>query len=162
MNASATILIASAISAIVAMAVVALQYSLERRKQTLAERADRLGDFLSASYAVARGIEEIAIAASKNKIRTEADVRSAIQDRLNNSLTLLRLFEDSEVVAAATYIERELTRMNRIALSQAWSREAWRGQRSEPYSEELPSPDLSLEAIFGTTDRPGYTERPDR
>jgi hypothetical protein len=101
-DASAAVLIGSLISAIVAMAVVALQYSLERRRQSLAERAQRLGDFLASSYSVASGIEEIARAGSKDKHQVEAAVRSSVEDRLNNSLTRLRLFEDADVVVAAT------------------------------------------------------------
>ena len=130
-NEASAVLIGSAISAIVAMVVVALQNSLERRRQSLADRADRLGDFLSATYAVSSGIEEVAIAAPKSKFHMEADVRSAAQDRLNNSLTRLRLFEDADVVTTATYLERELTRINSLARNQQWARDAWRMQRSE-------------------------------
>jgi hypothetical protein len=131
MNTSAAVLIGSAISAIVAMAVVAFQYSLERRKQSLAERAERLGDFLASSYAVAVGIEEIAGEPIEHKTRVEAKVRSSVEDRLNSCLTRLRLFEDADVVAAATYLERELTRITDVARDQVWSRAAWRDQRSE-------------------------------
>lgn len=113
------------------MAVVTLQYSLERRKQSLAQRADRLGDFLAATYAAARGIEEIAIAPSGDKARAEVDMRSAAQDRLNDSLTRLRLFEDAETVASATRLERELTRLIRVAQEVEFSRKEWRGQRSD-------------------------------
>jgi hypothetical protein len=128
---TSAVLIGSAISAIVAMVVVALQSSLERRRQSLADRADRLGDFLSATYAVSSGIEEVAIAAPKSKLHMEADARSAAQDRLNNSLTRLRLFEDADVVTTATYLERELTRINNLARNQQWTRDAWRTQRTE-------------------------------
>lgn len=131
MNTAAAVLIGSAISAIVAMVVVALQYSLERRRHSLAERAERLGEFLAASYAVAVGIGEIAIAPLKDKIQVEADARSALEDRLNRCLTKVRLFEDADVVAAATYMERELTRITGIANSQVSSRAQWRRQRSE-------------------------------
>lgn len=131
MNSSAAVLVGSALSAIVAMVVVALQHSLERRRQSLAERADRLGDFLASSYAVSVGIEEIARASLDDKAQVEVDMRSALQDRLNISLTRLRLFEEANVVAAATYLERELTRITVLARVQVWSRVEWRGQRTE-------------------------------
>jgi hypothetical protein len=126
MNTSAAVLIGSAISAIVAMAVVTLQYSFERRKQSVADRADRFGEFLASSYAVAVGIEEVAIAPFRHKRRAEVDVRAAVEDRFNGCLTRLRLFEDADVVAAATYLERELTRLMGIARRRVWSREDWR------------------------------------
>jgi hypothetical protein len=131
MNSSAAVLVGSAVSAIVAMAVVALQYSLERRRQSLAERADRLGDFLASSYAVVSGIEAIAKAPLDDKAQVEAGIRSVLEDRLNTSLTRLRLFEEADVVAAATYLERELTRITGLARVQVWSRADWRDQRAE-------------------------------
>ena len=131
MNSSAAVLVGSAISAIVAMAVVALQYSLERRRQSIAERADRFGDFLASSYAVVAGIEAIARAPLDAKAQVEADMRSALQDRLNRSLTRLRLFEATDVVATATYLERELTRITDLARVQVWSQADWRDQRTE-------------------------------
>lgn len=130
MNASAAVLIGSAFSAIVAMGVVGFQYSLERRRQLLVDRAERLANFLASTFAVSAGIEQIAIASSKMKDQMESSVRSTVEDQLNRCLTRLRLFEDSDVVAAATYLERELTRIIGIAKSQVWSREHWRAQRS--------------------------------
>lgn len=126
MNTSAAVLIGSAISAIVAMAVVALQHSLERRKQSLAERAERLGEFLASSYAVAVGIEEVAIAPTGNKAAIEVNVRSIVEDRFNSCLTRLRLFEDADIVAAATYLEREMTRLMGAARDRVWPRGEWR------------------------------------
>lgn len=131
MDTSAAVLVGSVISAIVAMVVVALQYVLERRRQSVAERAGRLGDFLAASFATAVGIEEIARASMRNKSGAEAKVRSSIEDRLNSCLTRLRLFEEEDVVVAATYLERELTRITGLAREQVWSRAEWREQRSE-------------------------------
>jgi hypothetical protein len=130
MSSSAAILIGSAISAIVAVGVVGLQHSLERRRKSLADRAGRLGDFLAATFAVSAGIEQIATASSGNKGRVEAAVRLAAEDQLNRCLTSLRLLEDSDVVASATYLERELTRITGLAQAQVWSREDWRGQRA--------------------------------
>jgi hypothetical protein len=62
MNTSAAVLIGSAISAIVALAVVGFQHSLERRRQFNAERAERLGDFLASTFAVSTRIEQVATA----------------------------------------------------------------------------------------------------
>ncbi|MBM0239527.1 hypothetical protein JNW88_24570 [Micromonospora sp. ATA32] len=45
MTNSGTALLASSVSAVVAMVVVGLQHSLERRRQQRAERAERLGAF---------------------------------------------------------------------------------------------------------------------
>jgi hypothetical protein len=132
MTTSAAVLIGSAISAVVAMAVVTLQYSLERRKQSLAERTERLGEFLASSYAVAVGIEEVAIAPTKDKSRTEVGIRSTVADRFNSGLTRLRLFENAEVVAAATHLERELTRLMGVAREHAWSRQEWRDSVRPP------------------------------
>jgi hypothetical protein len=131
MNTSTAVLIGSVISAIVAMAVVTLQYSLERRRQSVADRAERLGEFLASSFAVSVGIGEIARASFEDKVRVEADVRSALEDRLNRAMTKVRLFEDEDVVAAATHLERELTRITGIARGQAWTRAEWRRQRSQ-------------------------------
>jgi hypothetical protein len=91
----------------------------------------RLGEFLASSFAVSVSIGEIAIASFEDKVRVETDVRSAQEDRLNKSMTKVRLFEDEDVVAAATYLERELTRITGIARSQVWSRAEWRRQRSQ-------------------------------
>jgi hypothetical protein len=52
----ATVLVGSALSAIVAVFVVSLRSSLERRDRLQMERAERLAGFLSASYAVAMAI----------------------------------------------------------------------------------------------------------
>lgn len=131
MNTSVAVLIGSVISAIVAMAVVTLQYSLERRRQSVADRAERLGEFLASSFAISVGIGEIARASFEDKVRVEADVRADLEDRLNRSLTKVRLFEDEDVVTAATYLERELTRITSVARSQVWSRVEWRRQRSQ-------------------------------
>lgn len=132
MTTSAAVLIGSAISAIVAMAVVTLQYSLERRKQSLAERAERLGEFLASSYTVAVGIEEVAAVPTEDKSQMEIDIRSKVEDRFNSCLTRLRLFEDADVVAAATYLERELTRLMGVAREQTWSRQEWRDSQRPP------------------------------
>ena len=101
MNTSAAVLIGSAISAIVAMVVVTLQHSLERQRQSISDRAERLGEFLASSFAVSTGIAEIAHANLENKGRVEADVRFTLEDRLNRSMTKVRLFEDEDIVAAA-------------------------------------------------------------
>jgi hypothetical protein len=106
MDTSVTVLVGSAISAVVAMGVVALQYMLERRRQSLVDRAERPGEFLSTSFAVSSGIEIVARAAPADKERREGDVRSDVEDRLNRSLTRLRLFEDEDLVLAATLMER--------------------------------------------------------
>jgi hypothetical protein len=131
MNTSAAVLIGSAISAIVALAVVGFQHSLERRRQFNAERAERLGDFLASTFAVSTRIEQVATAPTATKARAEEGIRSAVEDQLNRSLTRLRLFEDSEVVMAATYLERELTLMTIRARGRVWSRAEWRAQREE-------------------------------
>lgn len=113
------------------MAVVGLQYSLERQRQSLAERAERLGNFLASTFAVSVGVEQIAIAAAKDKARVEENIRSAVEDQLNRCLSELRLFEDADVVASATRLERKLTDIVAISRTRTWSREAWRAQRSE-------------------------------
>jgi hypothetical protein len=60
------------------------------------------------SFAASSGIEIVARASPADKERREGDVRSDVEDRLNRSLTRLRLFEDEDLALAATLMGREL------------------------------------------------------
>jgi hypothetical protein len=130
-NNSATALLASSISAVVAMAVVGLQHSLERRRQQRADRAERLGAFFAASHAVALSLGTLARAPLSEKERIEAGSLVELADRMNSRFAQVRLLEDREVMAAATLMDRELVRLTDEARTKQWSRADWREARAE-------------------------------
>jgi len=130
-NDAAAVLLGSSISAIVAMIVVGLQHSLERRRQERAERADRLGAFFAASHAVAIGIQTLARASVDDKVAVEANIRATLSDRFNSRLAQLRLLEDCDVVVAAAMIDRELMHQTDMARTVKWDDPEWRDTRNE-------------------------------
>ena len=130
MNDSAAVIVGASISALVAVGVVAFQFFLERSRQAQADRAARLHHFLASSFTVGTAIGQIAMADTHTKAQVEASMRSAHEDSLNQHFASLRLQEGTDVVEAATNIERELTRLTRIANSQKWQPTEWRPQRA--------------------------------
>jgi hypothetical protein len=110
MNGSSTALIASAISAVVALSVVALQSSIERNRGRRAERVERLAAFFADVPGVTIAIGGLARAPSDEKATAEGVLRERHADRLNFRLWQIRLLEEHEMVAAAVSIDRELVR----------------------------------------------------
>src|SRR5258705_1253881 len=92
-----TVLLASSISAVVAMVIVGLQHSLERRRQQRADRAERLGGVFAASHAVVLHLGTVARAPLPDKGRIEPDARD-LQDRLNAPFAHVRLLEYRAIV----------------------------------------------------------------
>ncbi len=136
MTGSGTALVASSISAVVAMAVVGLQYSLERRRQQRADRAQRLAAFFAATHAFVLYLGPLARAPLAKKEQILADARD-LEDRLSACFAQVRLLEDREIVDAATRLDRELVRLEGRAREKQWSRTDWREARaglSEPVS----------------------------
>lgn len=129
MTDATAVLLASAISAGVAMIVVGLQNSLERRRRERRDRIERLAAFFSAAHAVAIGIVSVALAPKPHKAETESEVRAALSDRYNSLFSQLRLQENEEVVLAASRIDAELVRLTESASSRQWSRAEWHPQR---------------------------------
>jgi hypothetical protein len=126
---SVTVLVASAISAVVALTVVALQSDFERRRQAYAARIERLANFFAAAHAVAIGIGSLARTEIGDKDATELRIREELADRFNTRFAQIRLLEDQELVDVATRLDRELVAQTELARSKQWSRADWRMTR---------------------------------
>jgi hypothetical protein len=128
-NSAAAVLIGSLLSAVVAIFIMGLQASLERRRRSHIDRTERLANFLSASYAAGTAIGALARAPIDEKRAADEAIRQAEEGPLNASLTRLHLLEEAEILQAATAIDRELTRLPGLAMEKQWTRDDWRHER---------------------------------
>ncbi|MCG5473027.1 hypothetical protein LADH09A_000911 [Micromonospora sp. LAH09] len=130
MGKSGTALLASSISAVVAMAVVWLQYSLERRRQQRADRAERLAGFFAASHALVLHLGNLARAPLDEKDQIEVKARD-LEDRINSRLAQVQLLEDRDIVDVARRLDGQLVHLARQARTKQWPRDDWREARAD-------------------------------
>jgi hypothetical protein len=84
-----------------------------------------------ASYATVLAIGALARAPMSSKDHVDEAICGAEEEALNASLTRLHLFEDDDILLAATEIDRELTRLPELARSKKWTRAEWRFKRNQ-------------------------------
>ena len=129
MDQAAAIVAASVISAVVALAVVTIQWRAEQRRLSRTERIKRLAAFVAESHAVIVAIGDLARAAAQEKTVVEERIRHRHADRINFRLAQIRLLEDIAIVEAAVALDRQLVVEADEARSRIWSRDEWRERR---------------------------------
>jgi len=129
MNQAAAVVAASVISAVVALAVVTIQWRHEQRRLSRTERVKHLAAFVAESHAVIVAIGDLARAADQEKAVVEERIRDQHADRFNSRLAQIRLLEDITIVEAAVALDRELVAETDAARSHIWSRDEWRERR---------------------------------
>ena len=130
MNGASAALVASAISAVVAMLVVTLQNILERRRQALKDRIERLAAFFADAHAIAIAHGSLARASMDEKGKVETQIREQLADRFNLRFAQVRLLEETALVESAIAIDQELVSQAERARASEWSRDEWRRQRA--------------------------------
>lgn len=131
MTDSLAVLVGAVISSVVAMFVVGLQYTLERRRLSQAQRVERLADFLAGTHAFFVATDLLARASRKEKPRIEDERIAQLTDRANSRFAQMRLLEVPRVLNAATALDRELTHLLHLAVTKQWRREEWQAQWGE-------------------------------
>jgi hypothetical protein len=126
MDSTAAVVAASVISAVVALAVVTIQWRVEQRRQSRTERVERLAAFVADAHASIVGIGVLARAAAQEKAVVEERFRDKHADQFNTRLAQIRLLEDVAIVEAAVALDRELVAEVEAARSRIWSRDEWR------------------------------------
>jgi hypothetical protein len=156
MDPAVAVVAASVISAVVALAVVTIQWRVEQRQLSRAERVKHLAAFVAESHAVVVAIGALARADAQEKTVVEDQIRDQHADRFNARLAQIRLLEDVAIVEAAVALDRELVAETEAARSRIWSRDEWRERRVgvNARAEEF-------ERVARAALRPGSTWRPD-
>lgn len=130
MSEAVAIIVGSTVSAVVALAVVFVQSLLERRSHRRDETSNRLAEFAAASYAAAVRTRSIAVASMNDKDSTfESEIFNDSADRVNDVLAKIVILDSPDTIRAAIAVDRELSRLDRVAMSRVWSDGAWRSER---------------------------------
>jgi hypothetical protein len=131
MTDSAAVLLGATISSLVAIAVVALQQSLNRREQQRQARAERLGNFAAVAWSATDVIGVMARTpmAAKELAGPDQDRGRQIFETFHARLSLIQLLEDPKVVEAAEAVDQAIALHSRLSLAQHLTRDEWRTAR---------------------------------
>lgn len=90
----------------------------------------RASEFLAASYHAVVSMRDVALAPEDQKQTVEKSEIWPTVDRVNRSLTALKVNDLEEVVAAAEALDQALLELSRSVQSKQWDMDGWRAERA--------------------------------